>query len=524
MPADRSSDFEARSISAEISPANQETLLHIASFIRLAETFRVVFVKCNQPAQCRQMAARLKVMLAGDADLVDVVLKEPVPSLRRAVVASPELSKQEAQAKRAIQVFGFERSIPSEGPAPALDELNQSRENFPKSFSGPFLIWLPDYALTRLAREAPDFWGWRSGVFEFSPEWKLMDSVERSIIQDKQGDRLSLEQKIERGKALDGLIGDYREMQRGERENKAFADVLRRQGDLRYLLGEYDDARRMYEESLKISEDIGNKNGVAAALHRLGNLAYLTGEYDEARNLYQQSLKIDQDLGDKSGVSGSLHQLGMLAQDTGEYDEARNLYQQSLKIFQDLGDKSGVSKSLHQLGVLAQDIGDYDEARSLYEQSLKIDQDLGDKSGVSKSLHQLGMLAQHTGDYDEAPRLYQQSLKIFQDLGDKSGMSSSLHQLGMLAQHTGKYDEARRLYQQSMNISQDLGDKRSMALSLSQSALLEMQQGNVRAALDLITQAEAIFEQIGANIYAKKALYQKERLEKKLAELAEMQS
>ena len=86
--------------------------------------------------------------------------------MRRAVLQALESDKSESAGKRAIMVFGFEHSVPSEGPAPALDELNQSRDNFPKSFSGPVLIWLPDYALTRLAREAPDFWGWRSGVFE----------------------------------------------------------------------------------------------------------------------------------------------------------------------------------------------------------------------------------------------------------------------------------------------------------------------------------------------------------------------
>jgi tetratricopeptide (TPR) repeat protein len=419
MPADISSDVEGISISEEISPQNQETLKHIASIIRLAETFRVVFVKCNQPVQCRQMAARLKEMLAGEADIVDVHLKEPVSSLRRAILASPELVKHEAQAKRAIQVFGFERSIPSEGPAPALDELNQSRENFPKSFSGPFLIWLPDYALTRLAREAPDFWGWRSGVFEFSPERKFMDFVGKSIIQDVQEDRLSLEQKIERATALDGLIGDYREMPRGERENRAFAEVLRRRGDLHYLLGEHNEAFRMYEESLKISEEIGDRCDVSRSLHRLGILAQDNNEYDKARKYYQKSLKISQEIEDKNRLSKSLHQLGMLAQDIGEYDEARKLYQKSLKISQNLGEMSSVSKSSHQLGMLAQYVGDYEKARKLYQKSLKIDQDLGDKSGVSKSLHQLGMLAQDIGEYDEARKLFKQSLKIHQDLIQK---------------------------------------------------------------------------------------------------------
>ena len=484
MPADRSSDIEARPISEEISPQNQEALLHIASFIRLAETFRVVFVKCNQPVQCRQMAARLKEMLAGEADLVDVVLKEPVSSLRRAALVSLELGKYEAQAKRAIQVFGFERSIPSKGPAPALDELNQSRENFPKSFSGPFLIWLPDYALTRLAREAPDFWGWRSGVFEFSPERKLMDFVERSIIQDEQGDRLSLAEKIERGKALDGLIGDYREMQRGERENRAFADVLRRQGDLRYLLGEYDDARRMYEESLKISEDIGNKNGVAAALH----------------------------------------QIGMISQQIGSFDEARRMYDESLKVSREVGNKGGMAATLHQMGNLAYVIGDLNGARCMYDESLKKKLVIGNKRSIAATLHQIGIMAKDAGDLDEARRLYNDSLKISRELGDKGGIAITLHQIGIMAKDAGDLDEARRLYNEGFELYQDLGDKRGMAFSLAQLALLEEQQGNVQAAIDLTSQSLSIFEQIGANIYAKKALYQKERLEKKLAEMGSKQS
>ena len=136
---------------------------------------------------------------------------------------------------------------------------------------------------------------------------------------------------------------------------------------------------------MKIDQELGDKSGVSKSLHGLGWLAQETGEYDEARKLYQQSLKIKQELGDKSGVSKSLHRLGALAQATGEYDEARKLYQQSLKIKQELGDKSGVSISLHKLGHAGQRMGEYEEARKLYQQSLKIKQELGDKSGMALS-------------------------------------------------------------------------------------------------------------------------------------------
>jgi tetratricopeptide (TPR) repeat protein len=104
---------------------------------------------------------------------------------------------------------------------------------------------------------------------------------------------------------------------------------------------------------------------VSSSLHQLGNLAEDTGDYDEARKLYQQSLEIDQQLGDKSGVSSSLHQMGMLAQDTGDYDEARKLYRQSLEINQQLGDKNGLALSQAQLALLEEKIGNTKEALNL---------------------------------------------------------------------------------------------------------------------------------------------------------------
>ena len=522
MPSDKSSKLEAitelQSLlgDMDIAPQNQEALLQIASMIRLAESFRLGFVKCNQPVQCLQMVERLKEMLASEANIITVNLKEPVSSLRRSVLQALESDSSNVQGKNAIIVLGFERSVPSEGPAPALDELNQSRDNFPKSFSAPFLIWLPDYALTRLAREAPDFWGWRSGVFEFSPEQKTMDLVEKTIMQGAEEDRLSLEEKREHASALEGLVADYLEMDRGDRENRALAEVLQRLGKIRYLLGDYEAARKLYQQSLEIEQQLGDKSDVSRSLHNLGILAQATGDYDEARKLYQQSLEIDQVLGDKSDVSKSLHNLGILAQATGDYDEARKLYQQSLEIEQQLGDKSGVSKSLLQLGNLEYFKGDFDTARKFYQQSLEIDQVLGDKSGVSTSLHGLGLLAHNTGAYNEARKLYRQSLEIKQQLGDKSGMADLLHQLGMLAQDTGDYDTACKLYQQSLEIAQELGVKDGIAVSQAQLALLEEKLGNAMDALNLIQLAEEAFFELKSPM-ATQARKVRERLEKKLS-------
>ena len=140
------------------------------------------------------------------------------------------------------------------------------------------------------------------------------------------------------------------------------------------------------------------------------------GNYGEAVRLYEASLKIAEELGDKAGVARSLHQLGMIQQDQGNYGEAVRLYEESLKVFEELGDKAGVATSLHQLGNVQYLQGNYGEAVRLYEASLRIKEELGDKAGVASSFGQLGKLAQAQGRHKEAAGYYLRALALFRAL------------------------------------------------------------------------------------------------------------
>ncbi|HPS91249.1 MAG TPA: tetratricopeptide repeat protein [Methanothrix sp.] len=539
---------------AEISPQNQDVLLQIASLIRLAEGFRLGFIKCNQPIQCRQNADRLKEMLAGEKAIISIELHEPIASLRRAVLQALEPDRLDRSGNSAIMIFGFEHSVPSNGPAPALDELNQSREIFPKYFSCPVLIWLPDYALTRLAREAPDFWGWRSGVFEFFPELRLMTTLVNDFLHDNI-DNMSLSAKRERAAALEGLIFDYKEFGIDAGVSLAFAGVLNQLGSIKYQLGEYSEAKRLYENSLKRSQELQDRKETIVALGQLGNLAYQMGDLNSANKYYSERLKLSRELGDSHSVSDSLGKLGMLAEYMGSLTEARRLFQDSLTISKEHQDKNGISKAihhlgnlahlvgdlgeanrlynislniseelgdkrgraiaLHQLGILAQEAGDLSKADRLYRESLNSYKSIGDKKGISQSYHQLGNLAYLTGDLDNARHLYQESLKIFQELGYRDGISDSLGQLGILAYTSGALDEARRLILESLQISKELGNRNAIAIGLKNLSLLDECEGNFDEALELITEATSILLELNSPIAAQ-AKADRQRLENKV--------
>jgi tetratricopeptide (TPR) repeat protein len=69
----------------------------------------------------------------------------------------------------------------------------------------------------------------------------------------------------------------------------------------------------------------------------MGRLAQATGEYDEARMLYQQSLEIKRELGDKNGMALSHAQLALLEEQMGNVKEALRLIRQAEAAFLGLG-------------------------------------------------------------------------------------------------------------------------------------------------------------------------------------------
>lgn len=379
------------------------TLRRLVRAIDYAEGFWLGFAKSNTPAQRRRLAALCKDLLEPlKVRVLEIELTEPVtdplPVLRECLAqehatheevappakdsattngarATTSEASAASQPKLAIFVYGLERSISSrEVYPPLLSSLNLNRELFRQQLPHPLLLWLPDYALTAIARQAPDFWAWRSGLYEFAPE---RESAERSL-EAVRGEELHITESLseqakrERLVMLKGLLEDYREMGDGRHEQDAIASILNEIGLVHEVLGEWTEAKQAYGEYLTISRNLNDDAREAIALHNLGGIAQDQGEIEEARRLYGESLEIKRRLGSRRGVAITLHNLAMLAQAQGKIEEARRFYGESLEIAKRLGDQRGVAATLHQLGRLAEDGDSKTEAARLFREALSI--------------------------------------------------------------------------------------------------------------------------------------------------------
>lgn len=204
-----------------------------------------------------------------------------------------------------------------------------------------------------------------------------------------------------------------------------------------YHLRELKTALRLYEEVKDISEKEGQKENVAIVLHMMGLIKQDQGDYDEAIRLYQQSMKIDEHM-----KMFALYQIGVIYQIKGNYNEAIKFNQQSLKISNERGNEEGIAKALAQMANINLEKGNNKEAFEFYKQGLNIFKKLGNREGIAQSLHQFGVIYRREGNYEKAFDLCYQSLKMFEELGHKDGIANSHNLMGLLHEAENDYNHA----------------------------------------------------------------------------------
>jgi class 3 adenylate cyclase/tetratricopeptide (TPR) repeat protein len=274
------------------------------------------------------------------------------------------------------------------------------------------------------------------------------------------------------------------------------ASFLNAVGARHYRQGRMDEARAMYEESLAIRRELGDRRGEATSLNNLGNLHMYQGRMDEARAMYEESLAIKREIGDRRGEAYSLNNLGNIHWFQGRMDEARVMYEQSLPIFRQTGNRYGEAISLNNLGNLHRNQGRMEEARAMYEESLAIRRELGNRRGEARSLNNLGCLHHHQGRMDEARAMYEESLAIFRELGDRHCEATSLNDLGAIHRDQGRIDDARTMFEESLAIRRELGDRYGEANTLTNIAELQIETGELQNARETLARLMEIVHEL----------------------------
>ena len=491
----------------DLEASNNEAVQRLLSLLDLSDGFTIAFVECNFWQDGVALVAALSEQIENDLEWEDLQIldweftEQKLRLLQELHGRLEDLPKSKGK-KLVLVLRGLENAIAVVGDYPQfLADINFVRDGYIKMVPHPVVFVLPDYAITRFAKYAPDFWAWKSGAFKFKTAQETKDFVEAKIFKSGRvrGSYLKPE-KQERIDLLHRLLMDANPSGSDPESNRNASSQINILNELGWAydsLSEYNRAIEFFQQALEISRKIADRNGEANSVMGLGNANYSLGHYQQAINFYQQSLEIKREIGDRNGEANSVMGLGNANYSLGHYQQAINFYQQSLEIKREIGDLNGEASSLGSLGLAYASLSQYQQAIHFHQQSLEIFREIGDRNGEASSFNNLGEAYRNLGQYQQAIQFYQQSLEIFREIGDRNGKATSLGNLGIAYGSLGQYQQAIQLHQQHLEISREIGDLQGEANSLGNLGLAYGSLGQYQQTIQLHQQQLEISKEIG---------------------------
>jgi serine/threonine protein kinase/tetratricopeptide (TPR) repeat protein len=301
-------------------------------------------------------------------------------------------------------------------------------------------------------------------------------------------------------------------------------------GSILYAIGDYDEARRYYDESIAIHRELGVMVDVSFALRRLGDIATVQGDYPQAKRILEETMSIlmgrlpdtHKEQGTLRSQSLVLANLGDISVKLGDYPSAKSQFEQCRDLAAQMGDKRVLGIALVNLGRVALALGDYDAAVEFCRESQSICAETGHRWGESFALTYLGVAHHARGEFQDALRLYQDSLSICEDIGNRWGTAFNFIYRGQTAVVMGMEKGAQRDFYEALAIASEI-----QALPLMLEALLGIAGGLLRegqreqalAVLHTVArhpasefqtrqQAESLLERVGAKASSGYDLYE----------------
>jgi len=300
-----------------------------------------------------------------------------------------------------------------------------------------------------------------------------------------------------------------------------YLNVLLELGKVFQLLGEYEDAIKVYRQIL--TDDMLNKTNVHVTLVnplyrkivlQLAMIHDQKGEYEQALNYlnYLESHFINlcnsEEILELANIIWATSNVYFHQEKS---NQALELCNKVLVILSNLqwNEKIG-SVQISIYDTMAQcdfNLGNYDSAVSKYQQALEMANRLNQQAIIPQLLIHLGTVDRRRGDYIQAEKFASEGLELCQKIGLVSGIALAHGTLGDIAYNRGKLDEAFRHFKLSLDIYRQLGERHGIADYCISLAFVLLEQDEVEAAERLLWEAITIGEELSADLVQIRAHY-----------------
>lgn len=394
------------------------------------------------------------------------------------------------KAGRPLVQYKIARSLYEEGLqglGAVLEVLEKEREQFPHHYW--WVLTLYHFMGSRIGNYQPVLPAMTAAIdFFHATGAKIEQAVALNVLSYAQMMLGNVRDARELAAQALELVGDFSDV-------GAWYAAMGNYGYAEYLLGNYGEARSIYESILHTAERMPHSpTTLALSKNNLGEIVREMGDFKSARQLFQAAYDEFKAQHNRRGMAFALNNLAGIIFYSGDYEKANKMYQRAYDLHREIGDRSGMGHSLSALGNASTVQGDWHKAREYYEQAMNIRRSIQDKRGIADSLMDLGLNAMNTEEYSRALTLHNEAIFAMNEIGYMEGMGNAYATRAFIHLIQQAPQQAEPDVQEALRIGEALGNPFIKLQAVASLGELELQYGRLESAEKHLQQALSMAE------------------------------
>jgi tetratricopeptide (TPR) repeat protein len=225
-------------------------------------------------------------------------------------------------------------------------------------------------------------------------------------------------------------------------------------------LGKSAETARLFRRALAEAKKLGDTMLQSLCLRGLSNSLVDTKRQDEALKLLEQAIELSEKNGDARGVVLMRASLGTRRLARGEFAVAEHLLRDSIGEFRKAEDHRLLVPYLNNLATLLGMTGRAEEGHKTRLEALELAKITGNRRGEGILIGNLAAKQQERGESLAAIDGFRQALAIAREIGNVPDVGINYGNLGACYFDLGRYAEAERYFLRGLEIARKVGDKR----------------------------------------------------------------
>ncbi len=221
------------------------------------------------------------------------------------------------------------------------------------------------------------------------------------------------------------------------------------------------------KEALDLAESVPNpsrgiKRSINVSLNSIGNLYLLLKQYDLAIQQLRKSLRLEEELGNKQGMAINYQNIGEALEEQGKLAEALQNYETALAYDEELGSARGLAICKNSIAQIYIKQNKSAEALKILEPTLQESKSLGDKSIITAVEINMGWALMQLNNYKQSEHHLLEGLSLAQRYNMPRSISQAYGILSELSEKRGNPKSALDYYKLASQFDEQISSERNV--------------------------------------------------------------